>query len=68
MKGLEFLFDAMLEDRFTVQTAYATFYQLEFLGFEQENDDVTLAVFSSPATSNALHFDISVPTNHVTKQ
>ena len=65
MKGLEFLFDAMLEDVFTVQTAYASYPNLKFLGFEQENDDVILAVFSSPDTLDTLYFDISVPSNQV---
>ncbi len=68
MKGLEFLFDAMLEDVFTVQTAYASYPNLKFLGFEQENDDVILAVFSSPDTLDTLYFDISIPSNQVISQ
>ena len=38
-----------------------TFNQLCFEYFKQENDDVTLAVFSDPIFGRWFYFDISVP-------
>ena len=40
MKGLELL---VIGEEFKVQTAYASYTNLKFMGFINENDDVTLA-------------------------
>jgi hypothetical protein len=66
MQGLELLFDAMVGDVFTVKTAYAVYPSLIFMGFHQENDDVTLAAFNGvDITQGLIFFDISVPSNQV---
>ena len=67
MKGLELLFSNRNGTVFTVATAYAVYPGLMFMGFEKENDDVTLAKFSSPETLDTLYFDISVSSNQVKK-
>jgi hypothetical protein len=63
MKGLELL---VIGEEFKVQTAYASYTNLKFMGFINENDDVTLASFSSTKSFQlSRFFDISVPTNQV---
>ena len=63
MKGLELL---VIGEEFKVQTAYASYTNLKFMGFINENDDVTLASFSSTKSFQpSRFFDISVPTNRV---
>jgi hypothetical protein len=64
MKGLELLVKG---EAFAVQTDYKLYPRLRFLGFEQENDDVTLAAFSCPNTLDTLYFDISILSNQVKK-
>ena len=64
MKGLELL---VIGEEFKVQTAYASYTNLKFMGFINENDDVTLAAFSCPFTLDTLYFDISIPSNQVKK-
>ena len=46
MKGLELLFNARVGEVFTVDTAYENYPNLIFMGFEEENADVTLACFT----------------------
>jgi len=59
MKGIEKLKKVELYD---VTTQYGrVFKQICFEGFRQENDDVTLAVFSDPVSQEFFYFDISVP-------
>ena len=59
MKGIEKLKKAEL---FDITTEFGqVFKQLCFEYFEQENDDVTLAVFSDPVSGEWYSFDISVP-------
>ena len=63
MKGLELL---VIGEEFKVQTAYASYTNLKFMGFINENDDVTLASFSSTKSFQpSRFFDISVPSNQV---
>ena len=59
MKGIEQLKNAELYDITT--TFGQLFKQLCFEYFEQENDDVTVAVFSDPVSGEWYYFDISVP-------
>ena len=68
MKGLELLFDAMLGDVFTVETGYETYPNLIFMGFLEENADVTLACFTGKEIEQGpVFFDINVPSNQVKK-
>jgi hypothetical protein len=68
MKGLELLFNARVGEVFTVETAYETYPNLKFMGFEEENADVTLACFTGVEIEQGpLFFDISVPSNQVKK-
>jgi hypothetical protein len=63
MKGLELL---EIGEVYTIQTAYATYPNLKFMGFFTENDDVTLAAFSSTELFKpSCHFDITVTSNQV---
>ena len=63
MKGLELL---VIGQVYKVQTAYAGYTNLKFMGFFTENDDVTLASFSSTVLFKpSCHFDISVTSNQV---
>jgi hypothetical protein len=63
MKGLELL---VIGEEFKVQTAYASYTNLKFMGFINENDDVTLASFSSTKSFQpSRFFDISVTSNQV---
>jgi hypothetical protein len=63
MKGLELL---VIGKVFEIQTAYASYPNLKFMGFFTENDDVTLASFSSTVLFKpSCHFDISVTSNQV---
>jgi hypothetical protein len=63
MKGLELL---VIGQVYKVQTAYAGYTNLKFMGFINENDDVTLASFSSTKSFQpSRFFDISVPSNQV---
>ena len=63
MKGLELL---VIGKVFEIQTAYASYPNLKFMGFFTENDDVTLASFSSTEhVKPSCHFDISVTSNQV---
>jgi hypothetical protein len=63
MKGLELL---EIGEVYTIQTAYATYPNLKFMGFFTENDDVTLAAFSSTELFKpSCHFDITVISNQV---
>ena len=63
MKGLELL---VIGKVFEIQTAYASYPNLKFMGFFTENDDVTLASFSSTELFKpSCHFDISVTSNQV---
>jgi hypothetical protein len=63
MKGLELL---VIGEVFEIQTAYASYPNLKFMGFFTENDDVTLASFSSTELFKpSYHFDISVTSNQV---
>ena len=65
MKGLELL---VIGEEFKVQTAYASYTNLKFMGFINENDDVTLACFSSTELFRpSRFFDISVISNQVKK-
>ena len=64
MQGLELL---VVGEVFEIKTAYASYPNLKFIGFINENDDVILAVFSSPDTLDTLYFDISVTSNRVEK-
>ena len=58
MKGIEKLKKAELYD---VTTQLFVYKQICFECFEQENEDVTLAVFSDPVSQEFFYFDISVP-------
>ena len=63
MKGLELL---VIGEEFKVQTAYASYTNLKFKGFINENDGVILASFSSTKSFQiSRFFDICVPTNQV---
>ena len=63
MKGLETL---EVGEVYTIQTAYASYPNLKFMGFFKENDDVTLASFSSTELFQpSRFFDISVLSNQV---
>ena len=63
MKGLELL---VIGKVFEIQTAYASYPNLKFMGFFTENDDVTLASFNSTVLFKpSCHFDISVTSNQV---
>ena len=63
MKGLELL---VIGQVYKVQTAYAGYTNLKFKGFINENDDVTLASFSSTKSFQpSRFFDISVTSNQV---
>ena len=63
MQGLELL---VIGQEYKVQTAFAGYTNLKFKGFINENDDVTLASFSSTKSFQpSRFFDISVPTNRV---
>ena len=66
MKGLELL---EVGEVYTVQTAYSMYPNLKFMGFVNENDDVTLASFSSTELFKpGAFFDISVISNQVIKK
>ena len=59
MKAIEKLKKVEL---YNVTTQFGqVFKQICFEGFEQENDDVTLAVFSDPVSGEFFYFDISIP-------
>ena len=63
MKGLELL---VIGQVFEVKTAYASYPNLKFIGFINENDDVTLASFSSTELFKpGAFFDTSVLSNQV---
>jgi len=62
MIGLELL---LTGEFYTIQTAYNTYKNLKFMDFIVENDDVTLAKFSSVNTLDTLYFDVSLSTNQV---
>jgi hypothetical protein len=63
MKGIEKLEFAKV---YNVTTQFGQVIKcIAFEGFEQENDDVTLAVFSDPATDDWFYFDISIPGTEV---
>jgi hypothetical protein len=63
MKGLELL---QIGEVYTIQTAYSMYPNLRFMGFVNENDDVTLASFSSTELFKpGAFFDISVTSNEV---
>ena len=63
MKGLELL---QIGEVFEVQTAYASYPNLKFMGFVNEYDDVILASFSSTELFQpGRFFDISVTSNQV---
>jgi len=63
MKGLELL---VIGQVFEVKTAYASYPNLKFMGFINENDDVTLASFSSTELFQpSRFFDTSVLSNQV---
>ena len=63
MKGLELL---QIGEIYTIQTAYSMYPNLKFMGFVTENDDVTLASFSSTELfMPGAFFDISVTSNQV---
>ena len=66
MKGLELL---QIGEIYTIQTAYKVYPNLKFMGFVNENDDVTLASFSSTELfKSEAFFDISVISNQVIKK
>jgi hypothetical protein len=66
MKGLELL---QIGEVYTIQTAYEVYPNLKFMGFVKENDDVTLASFSSTELfKSEAFFDISVISNQVIKK
>ena len=66
MKGLELL---QIGEVYTIQTAYSMYPNLKFMGFVNENDDVTLASFSSTELFKyGAFFDISVISNQVIKK
>jgi hypothetical protein len=63
MKGLELL---VIGQVFEVKTAYASYPNLKFMGFINESDDVTLALFSSTELFQpSRFFDINVISNQV---
>jgi hypothetical protein len=63
MQGLELL---VIGQVFEVKTAYASYPNLKFMGFINENDDVTLASFSSTELFKpGAFFDTSVLSNQV---
>ena len=63
MKGLELL---QIGEVYTIQTAYNVYPNLKFMGFVNENDDVTLASFSSTELFKpGEFFDVSVLSNQV---
>jgi hypothetical protein len=63
MKGLELL---VIGEEFKVQTAYASYTNLKFMGFINENDGIVLASFSSTKSFQpSRFFDITVPSNQV---
>lgn len=65
MQGLELL---VVGEVFEIQTAYTSYPNLKFMGFIRENDDVTLANFSSTELFQPSRlFDISVTSNQVKK-
>jgi hypothetical protein len=65
MKGLELL---EVGEVYTIQTAYASYPNLKFMGFFTEYDDVTLASFSSTELFKpSRYFDTSVTSNRVEK-
>jgi hypothetical protein len=65
MKGLELL---VIGEVFEVQTAYASYPKLKFMGFIDENDDVTLAFFiGTELDQPSQFFDCSVISNQVKK-
>ena len=65
MKGLELL---EVGEVYTIQTAYAMYPNLKFMGFFTEYDDVALASFSSTELFKpSRYFDISVTSNQVIK-
>lgn len=58
MKGLEKLKYAEL---YNITTQFGQLLkQVAFEGFQQENEDVKLAVFSDPVSAEFFYFDISV--------
>jgi hypothetical protein len=66
MKGFELL---QIGEVYTIQTAYSMYPNLKFMGFVNENDDVTLASFSSTELfKSGAFFDISVISNQVIKK
>lgn len=64
MKGLETL---EVGKTYAVRTITGTHDALTFVGFEQENADVLLAVFAMASTNPVIEicFDTSIPTNQV---
>ena len=63
MKGLELL---QIGEVYAIQTAYSMHPNLKFMGFINENDDVTLASFSSTELFKpSAFFDIRVTSNQV---
>jgi hypothetical protein len=64
MKGLELL---VIGQEYVVTTQFNPegYDHLVFTGFEQENDDVTLACFEDVQRGYESFFDTSVPTNQV---
>ena len=63
MKGLELL---QIGEVYTIQTAYSMYPNLKFMGFINENNDVTLAAFSSTELFKpGAFFDTSVSSNQV---
>ena len=64
MQGLELL---EVGKKYKVRTASGEHTSIEFVGFEQENPDVLLAVFTTPSTNPVIEicFDTSIPTNRV---
>jgi len=66
MKGFELL---QIGEVYTIQTAYSMYPNLKFMGFVNENDDVTLASFSSTELfKSGAFFDISVISNQLIKK
>ncbi len=66
MKGLELL---QIGEVYTIQTAYSMYPNLKFMGFVNENDDVTLASFSSTELfKSGAFFNTSVISNQVIKK
>lgn len=48
--------------KYNVATRFSTYGDLAFVGYEKENEDVTVAVFQNNNDSD-MCFDISIPTN-----